>query len=246
MDCVRHETPLREHAHGAPLSPALEAHLASCAVCQEVLVAEQRLLSEIDLVLDGVGRVEPSPNFLARARAVALDPPRLLPSARRAVLRWWPVSALAALAGALLMAALVASTRPIAEPTPGVPSASSTPPFAARHSPAPAASASSSPAPLLSEPLRPPTASREVAAATRRPLARQSFREPRAIVPPGPVDALVRLATLIAAGSVAPPALLLEPPDPDQELRLPAELQVRPPAIKPIVGEGADNEGDTL
>lgn len=246
MDCVGHETPLREHAHGAPLSPALEAHLASCAVCQEVVAAEQRLLSEIDRALDGIGQVAPSPVFLARARAVALDRPRpSLPSGRLAVLRRWPVWALPVLAGGVLIAAFVARTRPPVEPTPGVPSVSSTPLLAARHSPAPAASPSSSPAPLSSEPLRHPTASREMAAASRRSSDRPPSLEPPAIVPPGQADALVRLATLIDAGSLAPPALLLEPPDPDQELRPPAELDLRPLAIEPIVREGADNEGDT-
>jgi hypothetical protein len=44
---------------------------------------------------------------------------------------------------------------------------------------------------------------------------------------------------------MAPPALLLEPPDLDQELRLPAALDLGPLAIEPIVREGADNEGDT-
>jgi hypothetical protein len=243
MDCGRHETPLREHAHGAPLSPALEAHLAICAVCQEVVAAEQRLLAEIDRALDGVGQVEPSPAFLARARAVALDQSRpLLPSGRWAVLRRWPVWALPALAGALLLAALVTRMRPAIEPTRGVPYASSTPPASARH--APAATASSSATPVSSEPLR-RTAAHETAAAPGRALARPLFSEPAAIVPPGQADALVRLATLIASGSVTPPALLLEPPDPAQEIRQPAELNFRPLTIAPIGDEGAD-EGDTL
>jgi hypothetical protein len=248
MDCVRNETPLREHAHGTPLSPALEAHLTSCAVCREVVASEQRLLSEIDRALDAVGQVEPSPIFLARARAIALDPARRsLPSGQRAVLRWWPVWALPALAGALLIGALVARTRPPVEPSRGAPYASSTPPpVSARHAPVPAASDSSSPAPLLNEPLRPPTASRERAAATARSLVRPPSLDPPVIVPPGQADVIVRLATLMAAGSVAPPALLLDPPDPAQELRPPADLHFRPLAIEPIRREGADNEGDTL
>jgi hypothetical protein len=229
MSCVRHETALRDHAHGAPLSPALEAHLESCTVCQEVVAAEQRLLSEIDRALDGIGRVEPSPTFLARARS--LDrPQRLPPSGRLAVLRRWPVWALPALAGALLIAALAAR---------------STPPFATRHPPAPAtASPSSTASPLSSEPLR-PAATHEPAAATRPSLARPPSSEPAAIVPPGQADALVRLASLIATGAVAPPALLLEPPDPAQEIRQPAELNFRPLTIAPIVDEG-DTEGDML
>jgi hypothetical protein len=241
-----------EHAQGGPLSPALEAHLASCAVCQEVIAAEQRLLSEIDRALDRVGQVETSPVFLARARAVALDQPRRSrPSGRLALPERWPVWALPALAGVLLISALVAWTRPTVEPTPGTPSASSSPPVVAGHSPAPgAASPSSIPhAPAspdsLLEPLLPPT-TREAAAATRPSLARPPSPEPSAIVPAGQADALVRLATLIAAGSVAPPALLLDPPDPDQELRPPAELDLRPLVIAPIAREGADNEGDTL
>ena len=241
MSCVRHETALRDHAHGAPLSPALEAHLESCTVCQEVVAAEHRLLSEIARALDGIGRVEPSPTFLARARS--LDRPLLLPpSGRLAVLRRWPVWALA---GALLIAALVARTRPPVEPTRGAPYASSTPPVYASHAPAPAESPASDPTPVAREPLL-PTVSRATVAPTQRSLARPPSLEPPAIVPPGQADALVRLATLIEAGSLAPPALLLEPPDPAQELRPPAELHLRPVAIEPIRREGADNEGDTL
>jgi hypothetical protein len=258
MSCQRNEPALREHAHGAPLSPELEAHLASCTVCQQVMASEQRLLAEIDYALGAVGRVQPSPIFLAQARATALHRPRRtwlvgrLPAMTRL-----PIWALSAAAAALVIAALVARTRPSSvEPTPalvsatGVPSASSTPPLAATHPPAlatasPSSNPSSSAPPLSRVPLPPPT-SRETSAATRRSLARPPSSEPSILVPPGQADALVRLAVLINAGSVAPPVLLLEPPDPVQELRPPAELQIRPLAIEPIMSEGADNEGDTL
>ena len=258
MTCARYEPELREHAHGATLSPALEAHLVSCAVCQDVLAAERRLLAKIDHALEGVGRVEPSPVFLTRVRAIAMErPPRSEKSWRLPALGRWPIWALSALAGAVLITALVARTRPssverspagVSAPggpsAPGVPSGP--PPLAAQHPPAPAvALPSSSPTLPSKEPLR-PTASHEGVATLLRSLARPSFSEPSAIVPPGQADALVRLAALIDAGSVAPPALLLDPPDPDQELRPPAALEIRPLAIEPIAREGGDSEGDTL
>jgi hypothetical protein len=240
----------------------IEAHLASCTVCQDVLAAEQRLLSEIDHVLGAVGRAEPSPIFLARARAMALErPARSQESEWLLALGRWPIWALSALAGAVLIAALVDRTRPPVERSPTVASApagrsaagvplspgvsSGPPPFVAEHSPAPAVELPSSSTTLPSrEPLR-PTASREGEANPLRSLAHASSG-PSAIVPPGQADALVRLAALIDAGSVAPPAMLLEPPDPDKELRPPADLHFRPLAIQPLVDEGSDPEGDTL
>lgn len=258
MICARYEREMREHAHGAPLSPALEAHLASCAVCQDVLATEQRLLAEIDSAIEGVGRIEPSPIFLARARAAALEQP--LPSSRRSrllpVLAPGPIWALPALVAAVLIAALVARTRPssversgtvVSAPAgpsfPGVPSAPA--PLAAEHSPARAAALPSSSPRLPSREALRPTESREGVANPSRSLAHASLSEP-ALVPPGQADALVRLAVLIDAGSVAPPAMLLEPPDPDQELRPPADLHLRPLSIEPLVDDSSDNEGDTL
>ena len=241
MSCAQHEPRLREHAHGAPLSPALAAHLVGCAACQHVLAAEQRLLSDIDRVLEGLSRVEPSPIFLARARAIALDGQRSRTSGR--LLERWPFWALPALAAALLIAALAARTRLPVERAPAVVSAPGEP-SASRTAPS-NPSSSTTTTPFSRKPLPPPS-SRETAAATRRSLARLPSSEPSVLVPPGQADALVRLAVLISEGSVPPPALLLDPPNPVQELRPPAELQIRPLVIEPIMGEGADNEGDTL
>jgi hypothetical protein len=63
------------------------------------------------------------------------------------------------------------------------------------------------------------------------------------LVPPGQEEALVRLADLVARGAVAPPASLVNPPDPTQPLTPPAELSLPPLAIEPLGQENAENEG---
>ena len=67
-----------------------------------------------------------------------------------------------------------------------------------------------------------------------------------ALVPPGQEEAFVRFAALVATGSVAPPHLLVDPPDPARELDSPADLNFGALAIRPIAPDGADTEGDTL
>ena len=65
----------------------------------------------------------------------------------------------------------------------------------------------------------------------------------RSLVPPGQEEALVRLAALVATGTVAPPASLVDPPDPTRPLAPPAELSLPPLAIEPLRPEGPENEG---
>ena len=54
---------------------------------------------------------------------------------------------------------------------------------------------------------------------------------------------MVRLAVLVATGAVAPPASLVNPPDPTQPLTPPAELSLPALAIEPLGPASAENEG---
>jgi hypothetical protein len=223
MDCTRYETALREHALGEPLSPALEAHLASCEVCRARLATEQRLRAAIDATLDGVRQIEPSLAFVARARAAALD--ASWPSPRFDRRAWDLAAAAAALALAVALGVIVARDR--RQPEPARPKLASSP----------------GGRPTVSEP--PATASRPPAApppGSPRPV-RPSEDRLAVLVPPGQEEALVRLADLVARGAVAPPASLVNPPDPTQPLTPPAELSLPPLAIEPLGQENAENEG---
>ena len=109
MSCIQHQTALREHAIGGPLHLALEAHLAECEDCGETLATERRVLGQIDAALDGLRLIEPSPAFLARARAQLED---TLPS--RAWLygpRWYAVLAVAAAGLAVALGVMIAGSR---------------------------------------------------------------------------------------------------------------------------------------
>lgn len=223
MDCTRYETALREHALGEPLSPALEAHLASCEVCRARLATEQRLRAAIDATLDGVRQIEPSLAFVARARAAALD--ASWPSPRFDRRAWNRAAAAAALALAVALGVIVARDR--RQPEPARPKLASSP----------------GGRPTVPEP--PATASRPPAApppGSPRPV-RPSEDRLAVLVPPGQEEALVRLADLVARGAVAPPASLVNPPDPTQPLTPPAELSLPPLAIEPLGQENAENEG---
>ena len=228
MDCARYETALREHALGEPPSPALEAHLASCEACRARVATEQGLLTAIDTTLDGVRQIEPSPTFLARARAAALDASR--PSHRFfdfGRLAWNPAAAVAAVALAAALGVIVARGPRPADPI--APSPSSLPRPSVRPSvPAPPAAISLPPA------ASPHDAPRPVRPADDR-LA--------VLVPPGQEEAMVRLAVLVATGAVAPPASLVNPPDPTQPLTPPAELSLPALAIEPLGPASAENEG---
>jgi anti-sigma factor RsiW len=230
MDCTRYETALSEHALGEPLSPALEAHLASCEACRAELASGQRLRVAIDAALDGVRQIEPSPTFLARARAAALEAsrpsPRFGPFGR---LAWNPAAAVAMVALAAALGVIMArgpqrSADPIA-PSP----AASPGPSVRPSSTAPPAAASLPPAVL------------PVGGGSR--LARTSADRLAVLVPPGQEEAIVRLAVLVATGAVAPPASLVNPPDPTQPLTPPAELSLPPLAIEPLGPANAENEG---
>ncbi len=231
MDCKRFEAALTEHALGEPLSPALEAHLASCEACREKLAVGQGLRAAIDTTLDRLRQVEPSQAFLARARTAALDAsqasPRLGWLGR---LGWSPV--LAAVVLTLALGVIVARDRWLPEPTRPMPPAS-----------APSPDRPTVPETLASVPrppaVPPPDAPRRAPASE----ARNPEYHLAVLVPPGQEEAIVRLASLVATGAVSPPASLVNPPDPTQPLAPPAELSLPPLAIEPLGPAAAENEG---
>jgi len=228
MDCQRYEAALREHALGEPLSPALETHLASCEACREKLAVEQRLGTAIDTTLGRLRQVEPSPAFLARARTAARDgslaSPRFGWLGRVA---WSPILAVVVLA--LALGVIVARGTLSPEP-PRATLPSSAPPSARPTLPEPAASASLSRPPTVSAP--------DVPRRARAPEDRLAV-----LVPPGQEEAIVRLASLVAAGAATPPASLVNPPDPTQPLTPSVELSLPPLAIEPLGSGAAENEG---
>lgn len=233
MSCAAHESALRQHAAGGPLDLSLERHLAECASCREALLAEQRVQSGIDVALDVLRHTEPSPAFLARARA-QVDGPR--PSLGWLVRpRWIPLLGMLAAALVVAFGVMVAPTRPAGQP-----------PLAS----GPMAQAPASPAPTERAATLPeaPTARAAAAPTTRAPRPLPTPPKPLepALVPPGQEETLARFAALLANGGVAPPALLVEPSDPARELASPPDLNLRALAIEPMAAEGADTEGDTL
>jgi hypothetical protein len=229
MDCTRYETALREHALGEPPSPALEAHLASCEACRARVATEQGLLAAIDATLDGVRQIEPSPTFMARARAAALDASR--PSTRFGPfgrLAWNPASAVAAVALAAALGVIVArGPRPSADPI----------------APSPSSLPGPSAGPSLTAPPAAASLPRAASAADAPRPVRPAEDRLAVLVPPGQEEAIVRLAVLVATGAVAPPASLVNPPDPTQPLTPPAELSLPPLAIELLGPASAENEG---
>jgi len=231
MDCKRYEAALREHALGEAPSPALEAHLASCEACRETLAVGQGLRAAIDTTLDRLRQVEPSPAFLARARTAALDAsqasPRLGWLGR---LGWSPVLATVVLA--LALGVMVARDRWLPEPTRPTPPASAPSPYRP-----------TVPETLASMPRPPAVPPPDAPGRVRPPEARAPEDRLAVPVPPGQEEAIVRLAGLVATGAVAPPASLVNPPDPTQPLPPPAELSLPPLAIEPLGSGAAESEG---
>ena len=238
MDCRTHEPALKAHALGAPASPALEAHLASCEACRDVFASERRLLAAVDRVLDGARRVEPSPEFLARARRIPDEAPAREPWTSGA---GWTMGLAAGLVALLAAAGLFlrggAPPRDVAERADSAPSAVRASPALPPVSAAASIPAPPSPIPASLEPAPPPA---PPGPATIRP-ARRVDDPPAVLVPPGQAEALVRLARLATSGEVAPPTLLLRPPEVAVPLSPPEELTI--PPLEPLAGEEAGDTG---
>ena len=205
---------LRDHAAGAEPTPRLATHLLTCGACAANLQAERRVLEQIDGTLAVLGQMDPSPAFLARARALSARPDanhRLLPSLLGA----------AALLVIGVSAAVLQRFAWVDTPPP-VPSASGSP-----------ASPTAAPAPPIASSVEPPPPS----APPPRPV-----RVAAAIVTPGQEALATRLATLIESGVVDPPPQALEADPQALPLPQPPELFVPPLTIAPIEADEAPSE----
>jgi hypothetical protein len=69
MLCDRFQSELREAGAGAPSSPALQGHLASCAACRARFAAEQNLYASIDSNLRAAVNAEAPVHLTASIRA---------------------------------------------------------------------------------------------------------------------------------------------------------------------------------
>jgi hypothetical protein len=203
---------LRDHAAGSEPTPGLTTHLVACRACEAALQAERRVVEEIDGTLAALGQANPSPAFIARARALSAHPPanrRLLPALR--------------VAAALLVVGV---------------SATLVQRFAWIDTPAPVPSASGSPSPAAGPPpevssVEPPPPS----APPPRPA-----RIAAAIVPPGQEALAGRFAALVDSGVVELPPQVLETDPPSLPLQQPRELFVPPLTIAPIEADEAPSE----
>jgi predicted anti-sigma-YlaC factor YlaD len=84
-----------EHAMGAPLNAALEAHLEECPSCRGALIERKARMSRIDAGVRDLAASEPSPQAIARALAAQSQ------NKRRRAPHWW--KAVTALAGAAVV-----------------------------------------------------------------------------------------------------------------------------------------------
>jgi hypothetical protein len=213
MACGRYRDALSEHAAGARAPAALAAHLAECGECRAELVSLRRALAALDADLAELVTAEPAPGFGARVRAAvsaeAVERPRA---------RLWP--ALAAAATLLVAVALVVRRAP--EPT--VQPAAGRDPRAARTEP--------TPAPVPAAPAAAPAPRRTASAAVARKPA-PAPGGPAVLLPPGQVEALVRLASFVQREGLAPMGLRSAGQAP-ADLPLPPDIEIQPLEIVPL------------
>ncbi len=126
MTCERNRPEIRDVALGASPSRRLEAHLASCPACRDVLAEERRRLAEIDDELGNALAVEPSSFLLPRVREVASR--RLAEEPRSRLMRLLPVAASIVALAVLLPLAQRTAVAPGRTPVPPSPAAPATRP----------------------------------------------------------------------------------------------------------------------
>ena len=219
MSCPSYRGALLDVALGAPESPRLLTHLASCPACGEALERERGHVSRIDLELRSALEVVPSPGFLPHARRRAAEKER---SPAWPSLRWLVPAGigLVVLMGGILVGRRstpppVAQEPAIIRPTPAPPRESPAPDVAAA-APAPG-SRPIAPQPARSEPIRPPPREPEVLLPAGEEAAFQRFvqdmQERR-------VDRISLLAAGLETGDVESIAV--------------AAVEVEPLAIEPL------------
>jgi hypothetical protein len=217
MACRRYRDALVELAAGAPAAAGLEEHLAGCDECRAELASLRRALGAVDAGLAELATAEPAPGFDARLRAAVSAAEA---AADRTGLRLWP--ALVAAAAVLVAVALVVgrAPQPAVRPAPG------RDPRAARVEPTPTL-------PLPEPPAPAPASGRAAPAPSRAAVAASGSREPEVLVPPGQVEALVRLASFVQRERLAPPGLL-STGQPPADLAVPPPIDIRPLEIVPL------------
>jgi hypothetical protein len=218
MSCERHATALSDHAIGAPLDRAAQAHLDDCAACRARLDRDRQAMAMLDDDLAGALAVEPSADFRAQVRTrIASEP---VPA------RFWPRALILAAATSLvIVVGLLAlqSTRRASGPE-------GTPPHPdiALHSEAPQA-----PVAIVTRKAPMPELVHEPARGRRRQVdvqrvATRHSAEPAVIVPPDRAAAIRRYVMAVAEGRVEIPEGALPTP-------ASAAPEIAPLTVEPIV-----------
>jgi hypothetical protein len=195
MACERRRDALSELAAGAPASAVLEVHLARCEACREELATLRRALGAVDADLRQLLAAEDSPALAARIRQAAVE--------TEARSGWRPAFALLALATVVAVAAASFILLRRGE-TASAPTAAFTPP--------PLVGASAPHAPVAAR-VRPAPGEASVGPAVAAtvhepaPAPRTVPREPEVLVPPGQLEALLRLSALVSRERVTPPGM---------------------------------------
>jgi len=203
----------------APALPGFEDHLAECESCRAAFANERLLVDRIEAELRAAVDVEPSPEFMPRARRRAAEKA----IERRPRRLQWLVPVVAGTA--VLAIGILAGRRE--------PAAPSEPPPRARQT---AANTPSPPVPL-EEPPSPAPAPK----APRTPLPAAKARparpvEPEVLLAPGEGQAFLKFARNIQAQRVDGQSLLavrLDPEDLNKDIEVPA-VEIKPVVIQPI------------
>ena len=248
MACERYREALADVAAGAPAPAGVESHLAACEACREELAGLRRALALADAELTGMLSAEPSPELAARIRQAVAEP---APSPGWRFGWLWPATAAAA---TLLVALAVWQARgpsplPRVALAPGLSHPAPSPVIPRDSvSPGPEGSAESVVPRVASRPAPegstgPAGPSRvDVAARARgdgapdrsRSAGRRTIApEPKAFVPSGEGEALLRLVALVHRERLSPAGLAAVGP-PSADLPEPVALEINPLEIVPL------------
>jgi hypothetical protein len=234
MSCERYAPAIDDHACGADLAPDAAAHVASCVGCAGRLAQQRRAVAGLDVELQQMLAVEPSPFFAQRVHAHVMTS-RARQSFR--AVRWGALAA----AAAIVVAALL--LRVDRQPPAAIQVQTETPP--------------ATPPPTATDPreklVAPPPSPKE--SPVTSPQRVQSERrlakapEPEVLVPPDQKRAIARYMTLLRSGELGSTNLsdALQSTDAPSSLLDVVPLAVSPLAVKTIdteVAPGAERPGD--